>query len=67
MSGLILATDWTYMVPLVELASNPKHISDPLYLYEPAQPKGEEERQARDSVISGILRKPAYRQFRNRR
>ena len=61
------ATDWAYMVPMVEMANNHRHIPDPLYLYEPARPKGEKERQARDSVISRILRKPAYEQFRNRR
>ena len=33
-----VATDWAFMVPIVEMASNPRHIAEPLYLYEPAEP-----------------------------
>ena len=43
------------MVPIVEMASSPRHIEEPLYLYEPAVPKDEGNRQERDSVISRIL------------
>ena len=36
-----LAVDWALMVPIVEVASSPRHIEEPLYLYEPAVPKDE--------------------------
>ena len=55
-----LANDWAYMVPMVELASDPRHIPEPLYLYEPAAPREQGYRKRRDSVIARILRKPAY-------
>ena len=48
------------MVPIVEMASSPRHIEEPLYLYEPAVPKDEGNRQERDSVISRILDKDRY-------
>ena len=34
-----LANDWAFMVPIIEMASNPKYIPEPQYLYEPAAPK----------------------------
>ena len=55
-----LATDWAFMVPIVEMASSPRHIPDPLYLYEPAAPKDTESRGERDAVIARILKKPPY-------
>ena len=55
-----LAADWAFMVPIVEMASSPRHIEEPLYLYEPAVPKDEGNRQERDSVISRILDKDRY-------
>ena len=53
-----LATDWAYMVPLVENANSPRHIPDHLYLYEPARPRNQQERRSRESVISRVLAKP---------
>ena len=55
-----LAADWAFMVPIVEMSSSPRHIEEPLYLYEPAVPKDEGNRQERDSVISRILDKDRY-------
>ena len=34
-----LANDWAFMVPMVEMASSPRHIREPLYIYEPSQDK----------------------------
>lgn len=55
-----LANDWAYMVPMVEMAGDPRYIPEPLYLYEPAAPKEHGYRETRDSIIARILRKPAY-------
>ena len=55
-----VATDWAFMVPIIEMASSPRWIAEPLYLYEPAEPKTEESRQTRDAVITRILAKPSY-------
>ena len=55
-----LANDWAFMVPMVEMASSPRLIPEPLYIYEPAEPKRREDRQERDSVIARILAKPGY-------
>ncbi len=54
------AADWAFMVPIVEMAASPRHIAEPLYLYEPAAPKDEDGRRERDSVIARILTKPLY-------
>ena len=55
-----LAADWAFMAPIIEMASSPRHIAEPLYLYEPAAPKDEDSRRERDSVIARILAKPRY-------
>ncbi len=55
-----VATDWAFMVPIIEMASSPKHIPEVLYLYEPAAPKDDQGRRERDSVIAQILAKPPY-------
>ena len=55
-----LAADWAFMVPIVEMASSPRHIEEPLYLYEPAVPKDEKSRMKRDAVIARILDKNRY-------
>ena len=59
-----VATDWAFMVPTVEMASSPRYIADPLYLYEPAEPKTEESREERGAVIARILAKPPYGKLR---
>ncbi len=55
-----LATDWAFMVPIVEMAASPRHIPDRLYLYEPAVPKDDESRRERDAVVTRILDKSPY-------
>ena len=59
-----IATDWAFMVSIIEMASSPRYIADPLYLYEPAEPKTEESREERDAVIARILAKPPYGKLR---
>ena len=54
------ATDWAFMVPIVEMAASPRYIPDSLYLYEPAVPKDNESRCERDAVIACILDKSPY-------
>ena len=58
------AADWAFMVPIIEMASSPRHITEELYLYEPATPKDDEGRRERDSVISRILAKEPYTKLR---
>ena len=55
-----LAADWAFMVPIIELASRPRHIPHPLYLYEPGEPKDEGGRRERDAIIARILARPRY-------
>ena len=55
-----LAADWAYIVPIAEMASSPRHIVEPLYLYEPAAQKDERSRRERDSIIARILAKPPH-------
>ena len=59
-----VATDWAFMVPIIEMASSPRWIADPLYLYEPAEAKTEESRRNRDAFIARILAKPPYSKLR---
>ena len=54
------ATDWAFMVPIIEMATNPRLIPDRLYLYEPAVHKDECGRRERDYVIGHILSKTPY-------
>ena len=54
------ATDWAFMVPIIEMASNPRFIPDRLYLYDPAAPKDGDSRRKRDHVIKRILSKTPY-------
>ena len=59
-----VATDWAFMVPIVEMASSPRWIAESLYLYEPAEPKNDDSRRERDAVIARILAKPPYVKLR---
>ena len=52
-----IATDWAFMVPIIEMAENPTHIPEPLYLYEPSDRKRQTDRAYRDSIIARILDK----------
>ncbi|NUQ73233.1 MAG: glycosyltransferase [Polyangiaceae bacterium] len=49
------ATDWAYMLPMVEAAKNPIHIPDPLYLYEPSGRGKGIDRARREEQIARIM------------
>ena len=63
-----LANDWAYMLPIVEMASNPVHIADALYLHEPSGTgKDAAGRKLRDEVIARIVAKaPAAQRLQTR-
>ena len=50
-----LASDWAYMLPIVEMASQPRHIQTPLYLHEPAGPRDADTTLHREAVIAQIV------------
>ncbi len=53
------ANDWAYMLPIVEMAANPVHIAESLYVYDPAT-RAEDYERARDANISRIVARPRY-------
>lgn len=55
-----VASDWAFMVPIIEMASNPRFIPDKVYLYQPAIPRDDAGRQHRDRIIGRILSKAPY-------
>ena len=55
-----IATDWAFMVPIIEMAENPGYIPEALYLYEPSERKRRTGRGHRDSVVSRILGLQSY-------
>ncbi|XOZ32334.1 glycosyltransferase [Halomonadaceae bacterium KBTZ08] len=57
-----LATDWAYMLPMVEMASNPTSISDVVYLHQPSTARPPEEKAARERTIRKIINKSPYAQ-----
>jgi len=56
-----LATDWAYMLPLVELARHPVWIREPLYLYEPSGVGKRGDRDVREATIARIVAKPSLK------
>ena len=53
-----LANDWAYMLPIVEMARNPVHIAEALYLHEPSGTgKDADGKLLRDEVIARIVAK----------
>ena len=57
-----VATDWAFMLPIVEMAEHPVHIAEPLYLYEPSGVGKGAERTEREATIARIVAKaPAAR------
>jgi glycosyltransferase involved in cell wall biosynthesis len=54
------ATDWLFMLPIVEMATNPKHIKKKLYYYNPG-PEKESRRKIREDIISKIIEKSSYK------
>ena len=55
-----LATDWAFMLPLVELAKHPVQIREALYLHEPGEERDGRYRRQREAAISQIVRRPRY-------
>ena len=57
-----IATDWAFMLPIVEMAARPVHIVKPLYLYEPSGMGKGAGRTEREATIARIVAKvPATR------
>ncbi|MDD9811812.1 MAG: glycosyltransferase [Gammaproteobacteria bacterium] len=54
------ATDWAFMLPIIEMARRPAHIPDLLYLYEPAAPISAATRREREAVIRHLVARPRY-------
>ncbi len=54
-----IATDWMFMLPIIEMAENPVYIEDKLYFYDPSEQKAERRRK-REDIISKIVSKPEY-------
>lgn len=57
-----IAEDWAFMLPIVEMARSPLHVTRPLYLYEPGEPMAEKIRDFRERVIGRIVKKQRYSQ-----
>jgi glycosyltransferase involved in cell wall biosynthesis/SAM-dependent methyltransferase len=53
-----LASDWAFMIPIVEMAIRPVHIRMPLYLYEPFGVGKGQRQPIREVTISRLLAKP---------
>ena len=52
-----LANDWAFMLPIIEMATKPVHIREPLYLYEPSGTGKGAGRTAREETIRRIVAK----------
>ena len=52
-----IATDWAFMLPIVEMAAHPVHVVEPLYLYEPSEKGKGAERADREATIARIMAK----------
>ena len=52
-----IATDWAFMLPIVEMAAHPVHIVEPLHLYEPSGKGKGAERANREATIARIVAK----------
>ena len=50
-----LATDWAFMLPIVEMAENPAHVREPLYLYEPSGVGKGNSRVTREETIRRVV------------
>ena len=57
-----LANDWAYMLPIVEMAKNPVHITEALYLHEPSETgRDAAGKVARDKTVARIVAKGLMR------
>ena len=52
-----IATDWAFMLPIVEMAAHPVHIVESLYLYEPSGKGKSAEEVDREATIARIVAK----------
>ena|GEM_PF-426162 len=62
-----IAVDWSFMLPIVEMARRPVHITEPLYLYEPSGMGKGADRTAREAEISFIVSRPRRRMLEGSR
>lgn len=49
--------DWAFMLPMVEMASHPVHITEFLYFYEPSGDKSQEAKIQREELIGKLVNK----------
>ena len=54
------AAAWAFMVPIIEMASDPRHVPDWLYLHWPAAPRGRAGRLGEEQVIRRVLSRQPY-------
>ena len=54
-----IAVDWSFMLPIVEMAEHPIWINEPLYLYEPSGMGKGADRAKREEQVAAIVAKPA--------
>lgn len=55
-----LASDWAFMLPIVEMARKPVWIRKPIYLHEPGDERSAGYRAERERVIATLMNRPAY-------
>ena len=51
-----IATDWAFMVPMVELAKNPVWIREKLYLHEPGEKRSPDRKATSEKIVARILK-----------
>lgn len=54
-----IAVDWSFMMPIIEMATRPEWIRQPRYLYEPSGLGKGDARHAREQQIGTLLRRPS--------
>lgn len=58
-----VANDWAYMLPIIEMATCPKHIPQMLYLYERAEAYGTSHLEERERIIAELTARPSLTQL----
>ncbi len=59
------AEDWAYMLPIVEMSSNPKQVTESIYFYEPSKDKVTRDRERYEKIIGEIVGKNKYEVLKN--
>jgi broad specificity phosphatase PhoE/glycosyltransferase involved in cell wall biosynthesis len=54
-----IAVDWSFMMPIVEMATRPEWLRQPRYLYEPSGLGKGDARRAREQQIGALVRRPS--------